>query len=429
MVILTTAITATIVWLLMYIPYWLWLRNSTFHSLQRLYLLMSLIAGIIVGLEKTLISKFFNYSDVIKSNAEWLNVNILSNINASIEPIELNFTSLNTGILFGVYFMVCTCIAGIFSYRLLEVILALRSGLSYYKNGVHVVVSPLFPTPFTFLNRVFFNRKLTISESSDRAILIHEKEHIRQKHTLDLLLVEVLFIFTWFCPIVLWYKKQLSLVHEYQADATVIENMSVKEYGMLLLTQRMGEVHTLAQHFASSDLKQRFLKMKQVRSTGWSRLTFLSFFPAIALGSALAHSMNYKILKPIHSIGESDSKGDVTSREISISPDGQWKVSNSNNETTKMIPEFPGGQQALSEFLMDNLQVAEYFKKETKEVVVRLNFDAKGKIELITYLKPIMPEMEDALSSVFRKMPNWNPPLYKNQPVRSVIDIPIKFVW
>jgi hypothetical protein len=62
---------------------------------------MSLIAGVIVGLEKTLISKFFNYSDVIKSNAEWLNVNILSNINGSIEPIELNFTSLNTGILLG----------------------------------------------------------------------------------------------------------------------------------------------------------------------------------------------------------------------------------------------------------------------------------------------------------------------------------------
>lgn len=429
MVILTTAITAILIWLLMYIPYWLWLRHSTFHSLQRLYLLMSLILGIIVGLDRSLFNMLPNFSEIIKSNGEWLSLNILSDLNASTDPIVLNSTWLNTGILYGVYYMISTCVAGIFIYRLVEVLLALRSGLSQYKNGVYVVVSPLFPTPFTFLNRVFVNHELKTSEASDCAILLHEKEHVRQKHTLDLLFAEVLLIFTWFCPVILWYKKQLSLVHEFQADASVVETMPVKDYGMLLLTKRMGEVHALAQHFATSDLKQRFLKMKQVRSTGWSRLTFLSFFPAIALGSALAHSMNYKILKPIHSIGESDSKGDVTSREISISPDGQWKVSNSNNETTKMIPEFPGGQQALSEFLMDNLQVAEYFKKETKEVVVRLNFDAKGKIELITYLKPIMPEMEDALSSVFRKMPNWNPPLYKNQPVRSVIDIPIKFVW
>ena len=78
-----------------------------------------------------------------------------------------------------------------------------------------------------------------------------------------------------------------------------------------------------------------------------------------------------------------------------------------------MIPEFPGGQQALSEFLMDNLKVAEYFKKKQK-VVVRLNFWWKRKNRTDNLFEAYYAEMEDALSSVFRKMPKWNPPFYKN---------------
>ena len=67
-------------------------------------------------------------------------------------------------------------------------------------------------------------------------LIAHEKAHLDQKHTLDVLFVEILQIVFWFNPLLLFYKRAIKLNHEFLADQAVnAQFQSVKNYQNLLL--------------------------------------------------------------------------------------------------------------------------------------------------------------------------------------------------
>ena len=56
------------------------------------------------------------------------------------------------------------------------------------------------------------------------AVLMHERAHIKNLHSWDLLLAEVCVFFQWFNPAAWLLKQELQAIHEYEADEWVIEN-------------------------------------------------------------------------------------------------------------------------------------------------------------------------------------------------------------
>src|SRR4029079_9515291 len=62
--------------------------------------------------------------------------------------------------------------------------------------------------PCSFGNNIFINPEKYEWQTYNQ-ILLHEKIHIEQKHTLDLLLVEILLVFQWFNPFAWLWRKEL----------------------------------------------------------------------------------------------------------------------------------------------------------------------------------------------------------------------------
>jgi len=90
--------------------------------------------------------------------------------------------------------------------------------------------------PHTFLNYIFINKNDYENRKIEGELFTHELTHVRQKHTLDVLFIEILKTIFWFNPLLIFYKKAIQLNHEFLADEKVVTSYkNVPFYQSLLL--------------------------------------------------------------------------------------------------------------------------------------------------------------------------------------------------
>ncbi|ORL43967.1 M56 family metallopeptidase, partial [Zunongwangia atlantica] len=107
----------------------------------------------------------------------------------------------------------------------------------------------------------FVEKEAFRSKSIPQEILEHEEAHVRQKHTLDLLILEVLQIIFWFNPLFIFIKKSMRLNHEFLADEAVLkQNFSPLAYSNLLLESSINSHQNgITSSFKQSLIKKRIL--------------------------------------------------------------------------------------------------------------------------------------------------------------------------
>ncbi len=136
---------------------------------------------------------------------------------------------------------------------------------------------------FSFLNYIFISSQALTSKEYQQ-VLQHELLHVRQRHTMDLLLLELTHSLLWFHPLIPYLKKQLRQVHEYLADQAVVrESEEQKGYAQLLL-KLASENHalTLATSFSSKQVGQRIAMLTKPRSHPNRRWRFSLIVPLCA---------------------------------------------------------------------------------------------------------------------------------------------------
>jgi biopolymer transport protein ExbD len=143
--------------------------------------------------------------------------------------------------------------------------------------------------PHTFFNQIFLNKKSYLNGEVPEEVMIHEMTHARQKHTLDILLVESLKIIFWFNPLLYLYKKAILLNHEFLADEAVLsQGISVKEYQTILLEMMLiRPANSLTSTLNYSLTKKRLQMMTQSKSTYRSLFKILALIPLVAIVSLL----------------------------------------------------------------------------------------------------------------------------------------------
>ncbi len=126
-------------------------------------------------------------------------------------------------------------------------------------------ISGKVPT-FSFFNFLFLNKAHWETEKEREQILTHEIEHVKQRHTLDVLLLEIVCIFCWFNPAIYFFKAQIRAVHEYLADAKVLDETQDIGYAKLLVRSALSSMQlSLANHFHNSLTLKRLSMMKTVK--------------------------------------------------------------------------------------------------------------------------------------------------------------------
>jgi hypothetical protein len=195
-------------------------------------------------------------------------------------------------ILMFIYIAISILLLGRFLFRLGQ-LAALTKGNEIQRiNGTKVVYLDKNCSTFSFFNWIFLQKSHTVDKDFSR-ILTHELVHIKQYHSLDIILIELLSIVLWFNPFVWPYKKSLREIHEYLADQAVIaQGCSLVGYQLLILEQHVGgKLFEFASNFRNSQIKRRLTMLSKTESKRFSRLKVFLVLPlAVLLFLAFADS-------------------------------------------------------------------------------------------------------------------------------------------
>ncbi|GAA0712016.1 hypothetical protein GCM10009430_02010 [Aquimarina litoralis] len=149
--------------------------------------------------------------------------------------------------------------------------------------------------PHTFLDYIFVPKKEFQQNAIPEEILLHEKTHVLQKHTLDVLFVELLQVIFWFNPIFIFLKKSIRLNHEFLADQNVLkQQFSIQNYFDLLLNYKNSSNQAELSSPINYSLTKKRLQM--MTKTFSKKRTALKLFSMILVFSMCILFFNNKIV-------------------------------------------------------------------------------------------------------------------------------------
>ena len=142
-------------------------------------------------------------------------------------------------------------------------------------------------TPFSWYRYIVLSEK-DLAENGD-TIVLHEKAHLRLRHSVDLLLTDLAGCLQWFNPAMWLLRRELRAIHEYEADEAVLDSgVDAKHYQLLLIRKAAGgRWYSVANSFNHSKLKNRITMMLRKRSSRWAvaRVLFVLPLAGLALGA------------------------------------------------------------------------------------------------------------------------------------------------
>lgn len=122
-------------------------------------------------------------------------------------------------------------------------------------------------------------------------ISMHEDVHIRQHHSTDVILFELLAVFNWFNPFVHLYKKSLQDIHEFLADEESANNYKDRHaYAVLIVSNVLGVEPSVLMHgfFKKSLIKKRIYMLHKNKSKRTALLKYGLFLPLFTLAAVLS---------------------------------------------------------------------------------------------------------------------------------------------
>ncbi len=280
-VILLYLIQAAAVFSVLYLLYRLFLDKLTFHSINRLVLLLLLPISVIIPFSDNLFPYVASKIIVVPLFEQVT----FETINQQLQGTEIALAANTfnyTAIILTIYWLIFS----IYFIRILLnaiQLLALRhKSVIIQKNGYQIVAANV-PQIFSYFKWIFIPKyKL---DDYDSNILEHEKIHIQLKHSWDVMLSEIYIAFFWFNPLIYFYRKSLKSVHEFQADKGVLQNgVKTSQYMQLLMQSlEIQKPNNLYNYFNQPILKKRIIMMTKTKSNHFSKLSYLLLLPVCVL--------------------------------------------------------------------------------------------------------------------------------------------------
>tara|TARA_R110001583_G_scaffold193815_1_gene363161 strand:- start:820 stop:2553 length:1734 start_codon:yes stop_codon:yes gene_type:complete len=171
----------------------------------------------------------------------------------------------------------------LFLAKLFKIIKLITSNEVIKKDIYRLVILRTKQSAFSFFNYIFINKQLI--ENNELEIIQHELVHCKQKHTIDLLVFELLKIVLWFNPLIYVYQKRITLVHEYISDAEVVTETDKKNYFNKLLAETFNveNISFTNQFFKHSLIKKRIVMITKEKSQKMKQLKYLLVIPLLVV--------------------------------------------------------------------------------------------------------------------------------------------------
>ncbi len=258
--------------------YILLLEKEKIHNFKRFYLLVSVVISIIIPFIS------FEIVKVVKS----VRTTIPNNYQNTTEPLQsaitkqnVDYTSTILWILYGIISLALLFRFGKNIWNLYYK--SYKNNTIAFKNAKLVLINDNI-LPHTFLNLIFVNSNDYNNQSIEAELYSHELVHVNQKHTLDILFIELLKCIFWFNPIYIFYKKTMQLNHEFLADEYIVKTFNNVSYYQELLLQKSYNNQTiyLASNLNYLVTKKRLIMMTKRTNQKFTTLKKIAVVPVIA---------------------------------------------------------------------------------------------------------------------------------------------------
>lgn len=402
---------------LFYLLFTLLFKRDTFLKIRRFYFLSALLFSVIYPLLVVPgLSDFWNFRFSEPQTVEATVFFEAPTLEVMVEESEAEAASLNIPweqIFITLYIAVTIFFILRFLWQLISIFRIRLKSEETEVLGIKVYDLKDNITPFSFFGMIFINSEMHSKEELEQ-IIIHEHTHVSEKHSLDIMLVESILLFSWWNPAVWLLKREMAMNLEYLADVGVLrEGVDSREYQYHLLRLTYHETAVqIVNNFNVSQLKQRIMMMNKTRSSSLKLAKYLTilpiFFILIAANSSYAGEKDQSLQEP------PPVKKEVT-EEIFVVVEQQ--------------PEYPGGQEAMMKFLSESIVYPDEAKAKGIQGRVICNFVVMkdGSIDDVNVVRGVDPLLDAEAVRVLKSMPAWKPGKQRGQAVNVRYTLPLEF--
>ena len=439
------SIKSALVLALLYLPYTLMLRQESFFRMNRITLLTILMLALVLPIvdipslatpEQPVVYEMQHRIMLMTQEAEMTTKSLA----ATTRTISW------LGILAIVYIIGVILALLIRLWQLFKIDKIIRGGCLWTdKSGKATIYCHIDDVaPFSWM------RSIVISEKDykpyGREILLHEKAHILNLHSMDILFLTLVEAVQWWNPIAYLLGHSLRDVHEYEADDYVLhQGVSLQNYQALLVKKSLANTsYAFANNFNHSLIKKRIYMMNHPKSNPWLRSKVLYILPVmlVVLTAFATPKLNEKVGEIVERVEkatekpqpnpqpeqqpESFSTSDVTDvqsaeskEELAVKEEATDTLSSEDyvndvyrNEYINLSqsPEYPGGMSALEAFVQQH--VAEALQNDAsvagKRAYVQFRIKQDGTIDDIGLVRGDKEAYHEAIKIV-EQMPQWIP--------------------
>ncbi|WP_339694141.1 M23/M56 family metallopeptidase [uncultured Roseivirga sp.] len=256
--------------------YKLVLEQTALHRVKRFYLLFALIFSLTtpwLNLEISSDKIMIPTGEMISETLYEVVANEQAISPEAISPSEYTEVKPKTSINYapwaigGLYLVIAFVLVVRFGRNIHRLFTKAKNNTRIPYKSAKVVLLGQPTIPHNFLKFIFMYNEDYKKEALREQLLAHELGHALQRHSLDILLVELLQVLFWFNPMYYFYAKAIRLNHEYLADAMVLGKFNdIVTYQRLLLkfaNRNQSNEMSLACLSNYSLTKKRFKMMTQ----------------------------------------------------------------------------------------------------------------------------------------------------------------------
>lgn len=441
MSLLIFSIKSALVLTLLYLPYTLMLRQERFFRMNRITLLTTLMLALVLPMidipslatpEQPVVYEMQHRILMMTQEAETTSM--------SLAATTRTFSWL--GILALIYIIGISLTLCIRLWQLFRIGQIIRGGCLWTdKSGKATVYCHIDDVaPFSWM------RSIVISESDykpfGREILLHEKAHILNRHSFDILLLTFVEALQWWNPIAYLLGRSLRDVHEYEADDYVLhQGISLHNYQALLVKKALANTsYAFANNFNHSLIKKRIYMMNHPKSNPWLRSKVLYILPVtlVVLTTFATPKLNERVEEIVEEVAEMPQPSPLAEQQPESVPTVVADFSSAEPEEKQVVkeepteilssedyvndvyrneynnltqpPEFPGGMSALQAFVQQ--RVAQVLEDDAsvagKRAYVQFRIRKDGTIDNIGLVRGDREAYHEA-AKIVEQMPQWIP--------------------
>ena len=285
----------------------------------------------------------------------------------------------------------------LFIYKIIQIFKLISQNNNEKKENYSLVLLQKNNTAFSFFNYIFLGKEI----QQKKEIIKHELVHVKQKHSLDLLLFEIQKIVFWFNPYSYLYQQRVAEVHEFIADSKSVSKEDKSSYfqGLLAEVFQVEKFAFVNAFNKKSIIKKRIMMLTKNNSKEILKFKYLLMIPMLMGMLVYTSCENIESEKALSKINEKRLTKVV--------------MAGYTTKQGKVVPEkvFQGEREGYFDFYFDVNPEGKVISEEKLSDEEKVEYDKIKK----DFQVPIIYEYVNGNRGVYMKMK----PLFNNKETKD----------